>query len=470
LAKFATVKAIKDFIVASIKFLKVFRQWDPDWQYLASDPCFYHGVGYCANPDDVPVKGQSPESHPMKWNIIGGSDSGATYIPTPNRVTKFDEGARLRSGGPALEPYHVVRKRELNLRVTTLQLYSRKSLLVSNARQVLRRKRGWDLGIPYLSPASEVYHFDTDLLNQHQQSTILITQTGEPARLVGREDILDDRLPLLPAIEGIPPYEVLSRSLLGKFSIEKLFPASENCTVEFWARMIDVENSVLFRFGSDTDTVLLFVGLTDPEYDEAAAGDPGYSLSEGGDPPYSAARTAGSVLEHRSVDGVVSAIMLDATGMDPEYDEPAAGDIPYSVAADADDPVYSVAKEHEALVEIKEESWIHMAIVNTASKISVFITDKRFDFLKSSLAVKSVNLKINELKNDLNLDELMLDPVTALDFPAFAENTEAGIPYAALSHEEKWFVLEAEDTDKVKTNLFDTDAFRAAVEAVISSM
>ena len=468
MAKFATVKAIKDFVVASIRFLKVFRQWDPGWQYQASDPCFYHGVGYCANPDDVPEIGQSPETHPTKWNIIGGAESGATYIPTPNRVTKFDEEARLRSGGPAFEPEHVIRKRELNLRVTTLQLYSWKSLLMSNARQVLRRDRGWDLGIPYLSPITEVYHFDTDLLNQNQRSGIVIEQIGEPAQLVGKEDTLND-MPLSPAIIGIPPHEVISRSLLGRFSIDKAFPASENCTVEFWARLIDVENSVLFRFGTEDDTVLLFVGLADPEYNTAAVGDPIYSEAGVDDPVYSVARTAGSMLEHRTPNGVVSTIMLDATGMDPEYDEPRTGDIPYSEAG-VDDPVYSVAREHAALVEIQEKTWIHFAVVNTLTKISVFIADKCFDFLKSAFAVQPVNLKINELQDVLNLDELMLDPIMALDFQSFAANSEAGIPYAALNHEEKWFVLEAEDISKVKTNLFDTDAFRSAVEAVVNSM
>jgi hypothetical protein len=470
LARIPTVQAVKNFVATSIRFLKVFRRWDPNWQYQSDDPCFYHGVAYCANPDNIPDPGESPETHPTKWNVIGGagSESGATFTPTPNRVAKFDDTGRLRSGAEAIEPDHVIRKKELNLRVTTLQLYSEKSLLMSNARQALRRQRGWDLGIPYLSPSSEVYHFDTDLLDQNQQSGISINYEGEAPKLVGKDDTLGD-LFLIPAIAGIPPYEVISKSLLGNFKISKSIPESETCTVEFWARLLDTENHRLFRFGSATDIVLMFVGMADPEYSLALEGDPPYSTNDINDIRYSVAKIVGSMLEQRTPDGVVSTIMLDATGMDPEYDTPDSGDIPYSFA-DEGDPAYSIATEHEALVDIKEETWIHFAIINTKSKISVFITDKRFDFLKSSFDDQPVTILINELLDALNIDELFIDPVTALNFSDFAKNTEWRIPYAALNHEEPWLILEAEDLEKVKTNLFDTNVFRSAVKAVVNSM
>jgi hypothetical protein len=416
----------------------------------------------------MPLAGESPETHSTKWNIIGGSESGATYTPTPNRVTKFDGGARLRSGGEAIEPDHVIRKKELDLRVTTLQLYSKKSLLMSNARQVLRRQRGWDLGIPYLSPLSEIYHFDTDLLDQNQQSSIVITHKNEAPVIVGKDDAKGD-LYLVPAMAGIPPYEIISRSLLGNFKITKTIPASENCTINFWARLFDVENNILFRFSFASDEILMFVGLADPEYGAAGEGDPPYSEPEIDDIAYSVARATGSILQHRSSNGDVTTVVLDSMGMDPEYSHPAAGDIVYSFA-ETDDPNYSHATEHEALVDIKEETWIHFAIVNSRSKISIFITDKRFDFLKTSFVDQQATVLINELMDDLNIDELLIDPVTALDFSAFAENTVGRIPYAALSHQEKWLILEAEDINKVKTNLFQTDAFRAAVEAVVNDM
>jgi len=468
LAKLPTVQAIKDFVASSIRFLKVFREWNKDWHYQPNDPCFLHGVGYCANPDNVPEVGESPETHPNKWNIIGGVESGATSTPTPNRVVKYDDGARLRSGGYAKEPDHVIRKRELNLRVTTLQTYSKASLLLSNAEQVLRRQRGWDLGVPYLSNQAEIYHFDTDVLNQNQQSGILIESEGDNIRLVGKDDLLEGES-LLPAVIGIPPYEVITKSLLGNFSVTKTLPASENSSVDFWMRPFFSENHILFRVSTPTDSVLLFVGLRDPAYATPWYGsdDPEYSEALEGDIPYSITRATGSVLEHRMPNGVET-IVLDATGMDPIYDAPLESNIPYSVP-DEGDPEYSVAREHEAIVEISERGWNHVAVVNTRTRLSVYISDKRFDFAKFSVADQPVTLVINEAKYFFNIDELYIDGAAALDYSSFAENTESKIPYAALDCKEKWFVLEAEDIYKVKTNLFETPQFKSAVRAVVNN-
>ena len=451
---------------AAINILEAFHHWKGNYHYCPWDPCYQYGNFYCANPEDPPDIGESPESHPQKWNVIGGGESGATYIPTANRIAKFDPTARLRSGYEATELSHVIRKRELNLRVTSLQLYSNKSLLMSNAQQALRRQRGWDLGIPYLSPSSEVYHFDTDLLNQNQQSNVSIT--GDSLQLVGKEDLLDE-FTLLAAIIGIPPYEVISKSLLGNCKITKNIPASERSTFEFWIRLLSTDNHVLFRIGTAADTVLMYVGLANPEYSEAEPGDPAYSMEHDEDPQYSVSKIAGSILEHRTPDGSESVVMLDAQGMDPEYSAPAPEENPYSVEV-MGDPVYSVARNYGALVSINEDRWLHLAVVNTRQKLSVFITDKRFDFQKYSYDDLPMTAVFNENFDLLNIDEFLIDPVTDLVFSAFVENTEARLPYAALSHQEKWLVLEAEDTNKVKTNLFETDAFRTAVEAVVNNM
>lgn len=419
MAKFATVRAIKGFVAASIRFLKAFRQWDPGWQYHPGDPCFYHGVGYCANPGDIPAAGESPESCPAKWNVIGGAESGATFTPTPNRVTKFDDDARLRSGGEAVDPDHVIRKRELNLRVTTLQLCSKKSLLMSNARQALRRQRGWDLGIPYLSPQSEVYHFDTDLLNQHQLSAISVEQEGEVS-LLPSSVILD-----------YPPFEIISRSLYGKFSVNKIVPASESSTVEFWTRISDPVDLVLFQYGIQSDNIRLTIGKTDPEYSTAAPGDILYCVSDSQDLNYSFPRAYGNSIVERITDGKIE--IIDVSDLD-----------------------------------IPTNTWIHIAVVNTQNAILLYVDNKSIAFEKSSTDAEEALLIINGRKCEFNLDELMIDPAIALSFDSFLLNTAKRIPYAALDYQQKWFVLEAEDAKKVKTNLFETDAFREAVLAILT--
>jgi hypothetical protein len=77
-------------------------------------------------------------------------------------------------------------------------------------------------------------------------------------------------------------------------------------------------------------------------------------------------------------------------------------------------------------------------------------------------------VEFNPDQNEFNLDELMLDETAAADFDIFSANTEGRIPWAALDFTQKWFVLEAQDPALVKTNLFETEQFKAAVRAVIN--
>jgi hypothetical protein len=119
-------------------------------------------------------------------------------------------------------------------------------------------------------------------------------------------------------------------------------------------------------------------------------------------------------------------------------------------------------------IAFNPKTWIHIAVVTTPDAISLFIGDKRIDFTKQSISNQSKILEINPYMFEFNLDELMIDETTESDFIKFAENTINRVPYAALSHEQKWFVLEVDDPMKVKTNLFETEQFKAAVRAVIN--
>jgi hypothetical protein len=433
LAKFATVQAIKDFVIASIKFLKVFRQWDPAWQYRANDPCFYHGSAYCVNPDNIPAPGESPETHSMKWNVIGGagSESGATYNPTANRVTKFDDTARLRSGARAIEPNHVIRKEDLNRRVRTLQLVSRKSLLLSNAKQDLRRQRGWDLGIPYLSSASEVYHFDTDMLNQHQESKLTIVQAGN-LDLVD-ENIKENNVILDPAVSGIPPYEVVSKSLIGEFSINGILQGVNTFTIDFWGRFISSINAPLFRISSSGDCLEFHAGdINDVEYTLSSDGDIPYYQSID-DIPYSIAESSKNLLTHSWNNGYES---VDLSGMG---------------------------------IEIADNIWEHFAIILTSSRICLLIKNTLVDFNRRNTAANDFSFEINHDKNRINLDELLIDGTTAITQEQFVKNTQLKLPWAKLPYDEDWLILEASRIDKVKTNLFETEVFKQAVLDIINN-
>jgi hypothetical protein len=432
LVKFATVQAIKDFVIASIKFLKVFRQWDPTWQYNANDPCFYHGVAYCANPDNIPAPGESPETHSAKWNVIGGagSESGATYNPTANRVTKFDDTARLRSGARATEPNHVIRKEDLNRRVRTLQLASKKSLLLSNAKQALRRQRGWDLGIPYLSFGSEVYHFDTDCLNQNQESHISIIQENS-LQLVD-ENSNENGVILDPAVSGIPPHEIISKSLLGEFSVNGTLQGVTIFTLDFWVRFVSGINFELFDITSSGDSLTFYAGgISDPEYSVSGADDIPYSVVAD-DIPYTIAEAFINLLTH-SWPGGFEQVDLSLMG-----------------------------------IEFEDNVWEHIAIVLTANKINLFIKNLVVDFNRRNTTPNDFHFEINHDKNRLNLDELLIDGTTVITQEQFLDNSQKRLPWAKLPFTEKWLILEAADIEKVKTNLFETETFRQAVLSILS--
>jgi hypothetical protein len=315
--------------------------------------------------------------------------------------------------------------------IKALKFYSYKTLMNTNARTALRRSRNWDIGLLYLSGASEVYHFDTDFFNQVGQSNITIQSSGEPPRLVGKDDD-NGQIGLSPAISDAPQYEPDGKSIYGNFSISKTLAQTNNCTVEFWARFPVVENISVFRFGSINDFLAFNIGGFDPEYSVPSDGDPPYSFSLD-DISYSVPVVRGNTVIH-SWQGGSEEVDLSDLG-----------------------------------VYIALNTWIHLAVVLTNEKISLFIAQKNVSFDRNSETAQPQSLEINGGEDEFNLDELMIDETTALEFDAFSENTGKRIPWAALDYQQPWFVLEAEDVTKVKTNLFQTDEFRAAVEAVINS-
>jgi hypothetical protein len=315
--------------------------------------------------------------------------------------------------------------------ILALKFYSKKTIMVTNARIVNRRQRRWDIGLPYLSASSEVYHFDTDTNNVDQASSITIGYTGEAPALVGAEDN-NGQIYLAPAVLDMPPYEMIGRSLYGHFSISAQLPKNGS-TAEFWVRLIQTQNIVILRAGlSAEDEIALNIGGSDPAYSAPGDDAVAYSLPESDGVAYSTASTTGNRLDHTWPAGSES-VDLDAEG-----------------------------------IAITQNTWTHLAVVSTAENISVYINKSRVDFDKHVQTEGNMNLEINEDQDEFNVDELTLDRTMPAAFDGFSANSDARIPYAALDYQEKWMVLMAEDPDKVKTNLFETEQFRDAVHAVIN--
>jgi hypothetical protein len=308
--------------------------------------------------------------------------------------------------------------------VKALKFYSGASIMFTNAQTAIRRARGYDIGLPYLSANHEVYHFDTDTKNQNQIQNITIGYSGDAPALAGKDDAVGN-IYFNTAVKETAPYEENGRSIYGHFSLSAQISgtATMNATAEFWARIFQSENILVFRFGSQIDEIALNIGGLSPEYHIPRAGGIAFHVPREESIPYSVQRNNGNTLVHNWQDGSES-VDLDDMG-----------------------------------VEIQSGIWIHIAAVAAQDTMSLFIGDKRVDISKHSGMAQSVSLVINEDEDAFNLDELSLDGSTALAFEDFLASNEIRAPYAALNREEPWAVLEAQDPRKVKTNLFETDAF-----------
>ena len=400
-----------------LKNLSMLFSWKSAETYQPFMPTFYQGRIYYANPMNLPAAGQNPGSHPAKWINAAGD---VTYLPPlDGRLYAMLDRAwtELSIGGESVE---------------ALKFFSKKSIMLTNARIVDRRLKGWDLGLPYLSANHEVYHFDTDNNNQNQQNNIAIAHNGtEPIRC-GKEDTTD-LLSFEPAVSDLVPYEMMGKSLYGNFSVSGNL-AAQNSVLEMWIRLFVGENTVPLRLGTQAQgLIMLHIGGADPEYSVADPGDIPYSVPDIIDNlPYSSATTSGNTIDHDWGEGSET-IDLDAAG-----------------------------------VALNQKVWLHIALALTSDSIFFYIGDHEFIFDRKRPAIGPLPFKINEGLEEFNLDELSIIAGAAVDHAAFSANSHDRVPYAALDYQQKYAVIMVDDPQKLRTNLFESDQFREAVQAVIN--
>jgi hypothetical protein len=197
---------------------------------------------------------------------------------------------------------------------------------------------------------------------------------------------------------------------------------------------VEVNNIAIVRAGlSGEDEITLNIGGSDPVYSAAETEDIPYSLPGEDGIAYSIAGTTGNRMEH-TWQGGSEIIDLDEEG-----------------------------------ITIAQNTWIHLAVISTQDTISIFIGQHQIDFGKYNKTSGNMDIVINEDEDEFNLDELTIDRTVAIGFNVFSANTENCIPYAALNYQEKWAVIMVDDPNKVKTNLFETEQFKNAVQAIINS-
>jgi hypothetical protein len=319
---------------------------------------------------------------------------------------------------------------EVGSAVKNFKLYSDTHLTITNALINDRREKRYDIGLPYITAQSEVYHFDTDLKNQNQTTSITLAYTVAPI-LVGSDDS-NGQIYLSPAVSDAAPYENPGKSIYGNFAITSKIPNAAS-TVEFWLRLPHVSNTAVLRVKTPKNEEFVFIlGGQDIPYSVAVSGDIPYSVPDEGDIPYSVAQINNNRIEHFSPKGSETVNM--------------------------------------STVEIYPNNWVHIAFVATQQKFSIFIGNTSFDVTKHYQTTgDESDIIINEDRGTVNIDELTIDRFAALTIASFISNTTAHIPYAGLDYTQKWAVLMFDNPNRVVTNLFESEQFRMAVLAAINN-
>lgn len=300
------------------------------------------------------------------------------------------------------------------------QIYSKDKLLITNNNMAGRRARGFDVGLAYLSDASRVCHYDSDMLDQTGATYWTLTGSGA---LVGKDD------GITPAIVAVAPYATEAKSLLGNFRLQKDIGVTNTFTLDFWIRYYYNENQELFRVGSENEYVSIDVLNSEPYYNEDT-----FQYND----------TASESIWYNEIQGAVARVVYYLNGVyDIRYIQDAQGN-----------PTLTTG------------TWYHIGVIDSGSALVVLVNTARFEFVSPGVRTESVVIDINSTLGQFLVDELFVDATVAETESAFIANTTAKKPWAKLSDEHDWFVLDAKDPAYIKTNIFESQVFRDAVLAI----
>ena len=323
--------------------------------------------------------------------------------------------------------------------LSTESVYSTQSLVITNHDLPARRKKKIDIGRPYLSEDSRVWHFDTDLLDQYQADGLTVLGNVD---LVDQYNATDTSLDFTPAILAVAPYAEIGRSAYGQFNAQIGIGTPSVFTVDFWIQYIWAENQVIFDVGNTTDKVRLVVQNDEVYYNDY-------------DPDVDAVPYNQEILNEGDVF---------------VFNEPAAASstIQHYGQGVTNPPAGHVFTLDGLGIKFEKNTWLHIGIILTADNMDVYLDTKKVEFPRYSKGVSDTEVILNGTQNTFVLDELMIDTTTAELFEDFADNTIKRIPWAALDRQNKQLILEA---DNFITNIFDPGSpFESRVKQIITQM
>lgn len=387
--------------------LNAFRKWSSTYQYSANDPVFYGSHLYYANPNSLPSAGEDPSHYPSKWIELATAE-----IPD----TDISKGAK------------------------TPQLFYDKSLVITNDTAAGLRKAKRDVGFQYPSSNSKVYHFDNDLLDQLQENSIQdcieVDQDPEIEPFFVGKGMVGVGISSDPAISFKPLKEVPA-FYYGNFGLRKsLTLTTGNNLFAFHFKYSNVaqlanEHILVLSFPTG-ERIHLVANYSEIDYNV----DPTMTYWDTEDTPvYSEGQTLTTALAVLSYYGA----QINKTEVFSGY-------------------------------PLVEDSWAHLCVKVNFDSITIFFRGQQVTIPRQTDGFGSVEYLINRSHHAFSIDELIWDTTAALPFSRYVELSTESLPWAEHEKNDNWFVLHAQDTDKVDTNLFDSDLFKQKVREVVSSM
>lgn len=321
------------------------------------------------------------------------------------------------------------------------QVYSNGTLLLSNAGVEARRNESLDIGTPYISSASRVYHFDTDaidgqrrltgdVLDQYGQTGLTVSLASEGVAMeVGAEQGDDFR----PAIQVKAPYSEVGNSLYGQFSLSHSLGNGTAWTVDFWFQYNWAEGQEMFRIETGNATVSIKTEVSEPNYNQMAEGEPPYNTESAetgiGITPYNVARPDGCNLIYER-------------------------DIKYIFHLD------------DLGITIEPNDWVHCAVTLDNGKMKVLLSNDEvvqryltgeyeYPYIEKEFtgAGSGGSFVYNSTKGTALIDELMIDPTTVEDAEDFGNNSINKIPWGALAAGAKRYMLIKDEDAEFISNL-----------------
>ena len=399
--------------------------------------------------------------------------------------------------------------------VMTKQVFSDDTLFITNQDMAERRKQGYDIGNAYLSSASKVYHFDTDIFDQNGVNDLVIedAETDGSHNLVGKDNESDD-IDFTPAILAIAPYATLGKSLYGRYGITAAYGSCNVFTVDFWLQYIYAENQIIFDIGNAGDKIKLIIAsgecyfekgaddesgipfnaeitqsrlynilpLVDVLFNKASAEEIAFNAAGAGECPFESIAVkefnANYVYYEKTIEHGVEVWSVATVTAATYYTLLAAGlyekTLPFNSPAAAhsylqhDGQTQSEQRELSDIgVSFTPNEWLHIGIIASPTKIIVALNDRATEFTRYETAAAALSVVLNGSRNSFMLDELLVDTTEAETVQTFCEHTINRVPWAKLTKSNDYFILTVKDLENFKTNIFDTQIFKDKVAEVI---